>query len=120
MQQWRCISSECFVSVIEGSTQRLGIYIHIARYIQLVFFDDDQEEFDSPPPEDGFDVQDELASDTPRDPSDGFEVEKIIESRLGDEPFETPEEGFETEHEEKAPEPDVPLPSEGFDEERET
>jgi hypothetical protein len=84
---------------------------------------------DPPPAEDGFEVQGELASDQAPDPAEGFEIERIIETRLDDDPAGNPEEGFETGYEirslesrsawgpgEKIP----PPPEEGFEEERET
>jgi hypothetical protein len=79
----------------------------------------------TPPPEDGFDTQDEVASDTPTDPNDGFEIEKVIETRPDSGTTISPEEGFETGFEIKSldmrefrvtPSP----PEEGFDEEPET
>jgi len=117
--------------------------------------DDDKDQGSDPTPLDddpgeGFDTQDEIAGDTPRDPSDGFEVEATLKAmtadsfgqphlreRLGldvkenvdDDPLpvsepasEDPEEGFGTEHEIRAPatRDDEPPPSEGFGQERET
>jgi hypothetical protein len=74
------------------------------------------EEKPHPLPEEGFGTEDDLAIDA-APPEDGFEIEVVLEDALP-----SPGEGFAVENEVKAAggkEIEL-LPSEGFDEERET